>query len=139
MTVRASKKAVPFMLMVAPRGNTKRATGSLMPCSVAHRSVTGSVAMLESVPKTVTRACANALQFGQHVLLLTGFRCKAKQTAVEHLCHAAFGVVSVIVGQQLLHRDWCFQHHSTAAPVTQSYHVLSITATQQLLCRFYCL
>ena len=77
MTLRASKKAVPFMLMVAPRGSTNRATGSLMPCSVAHRSVTGSVAMLESVPKTVTRACAKALQFEQHVLLPTGLRCES--------------------------------------------------------------
>lgn len=65
MTVSASKKAVPFMLIVAPSGSTKRATGSLMPCSLAQRSVTGSVAMLESVPKTVTRACANALQTRQ--------------------------------------------------------------------------
>ena len=62
MTVRASKKAVPFMLIVAPRGSTKRATGSLMPCSVAQRRVTGRVAMLESVPNTVIKACANALQ-----------------------------------------------------------------------------
>ena len=62
MTVRASKSAVPFMLMLAPRGSTKRATASLMPCWAAQRSVTGNVAMLESVPKTVISACANALQ-----------------------------------------------------------------------------
>lgn len=68
MTVRDSKNAVPFMLMVAPRGNTKRAMGSLMPCSDAQRSVTGRLAMLESVANTVTSACANALQSGQLVL-----------------------------------------------------------------------
>ena len=56
ITVRASKKAVPFMLMVAPRGNTKRAMGSLMPCSAAQCSVTGRLAMLESVANTVTKA-----------------------------------------------------------------------------------
>lgn len=62
MTVRASKKAVPFMLMVAPKGSTKRAMGSLMPCSAAQRSVTGRLAMLESVANTVTSAGAKALQ-----------------------------------------------------------------------------
>lgn len=67
-TVTASKKAVPFMLTVAPRGNTKRAIGSLMPCSEAQRSVTGRLAMLESVANTVTSACANALQSGQVAL-----------------------------------------------------------------------
>lgn len=61
-TVSASNKAVPFMFTVAPSGSTKRATGLLMPYSDAQRRVTGRVAMLESVPKTVTRAWANALQ-----------------------------------------------------------------------------
>ena len=61
MTVKASKKAVPFMLMLAPRGSTNCATGALMPTDAAQRSVTGSVAMLESVPKTVTSAVANPL------------------------------------------------------------------------------
>ena len=83
MTVRASKSAVPFMLMLAPRGNTKRATASLIPCWAAQRSVTGSVAMLESVPKTVISACANALQqiscaFGGIALLLYTPSCITK-------------------------------------------------------------
>ena len=56
MTVRASKKAVPFILIVAPRGKTNRAMGSLMPWLAAQRSVTGRLAMLESVANTVTKA-----------------------------------------------------------------------------------
>lgn len=62
MTVKLSKKLVPFMLMFAPSGRTNCATASLIPCEAAQRSVTGSVAMLESVPNTVTRAVAKALQ-----------------------------------------------------------------------------
>lgn len=71
MTVKASKKAVPFMLMFAPKGSTNCATGSLIPREVAQRSVTGSVAMLESVPKTVTSAVAKPLnKFNKKNLLL---------------------------------------------------------------------
>ena len=84
MTVKASKKAVPFMLMVAPSGNTNRATGSAMPCSDAQRRVNGKVAMLESVPKTVMRACANALQ---HVLL-----CDLTILATSAALHAFTGI-----------------------------------------------
>ena len=68
MTVKASKKAVPFMLMFAPKGSTNCATGSLIPREVAQRSVTGSVAMLESVPITVTSAVAKPLKTNRNVL-----------------------------------------------------------------------
>mmetsp|Transcript_29062 Transcript_29062/g.81326 ORF Transcript_29062/g.81326 Transcript_29062/m.81326 type:complete len:201 (-) Transcript_29062:365-967(-) len=56
MTVSASYRAVPFMLMVAPSGRTKLQIDSAHPIFCAHSRVTGSVAADESVPKAVTKA-----------------------------------------------------------------------------------
>ena len=53
MTVSASYNAVPFMLMVAPRGSTNWHTSLDTPKRLQQRIVTGSVAAEESVPNAV--------------------------------------------------------------------------------------
>ena len=51
-------RAVPFMLIVAPRGRTKLAMSSGTPrFSVVHWMVTGRVAELELVLKAMSCAC----------------------------------------------------------------------------------
>ncbi len=58
ITATASYRAVPFMLIVAPKGSTKPATRSDTPAASAHWMVTGNVADELSVLRAVSSAGA---------------------------------------------------------------------------------